>query len=89
MYQDRLDCYDQFRYFGIGTPLHEAAEEGKSDIVELLLAEGADPLVRDAKGDLAIDRARRAGQSAVVKKLLPLPDSSFQQRHDFIGRLGI
>ncbi len=72
MYQDRLDCYDQFKYFGIGTPLHEAGEEGKSDIVELLLAEGADPLVRDAKGDLAIDRARRAGQSAVVKQLLSL-----------------
>ena len=72
MYQDRLDCYDQFKYFGIGTPLHEAAEEGKLDVVELLLAHGADPLVRDAKGDLAIDRARRAGQSAVVKQLLSL-----------------
>ena len=70
MYQDHLDCYDQFKYFDIDTPLHEAVEEGKSDIVELLLAEGADPLVRDAKGDLAINRARRAGQSAVVKQLL-------------------
>ncbi len=76
MYQDPLDCYDQLKYFGLCTPLLAAAEEGKSDIVELLLAEGADPLVRDAKGDLAIDRARRAGQSAVVKQLLLLSDSS-------------
>ncbi|KAL9124008.1 MAG: hypothetical protein Q9217_006618 [Psora testacea] len=75
MYQDRLDCYDQFKYFGIGTPLHEAAEDGKIDIVELLLAEGADPLIKDAKGELAIERARRAGRSAVVKQLLPLSDA--------------
>ena len=67
MYQNRLDCYDQYTDFGIGTPLHEAAEEGKQDIVELLLAEGADPLIMDANGELAIDRAQRAGHSAVVK----------------------
>ncbi len=72
MYQNRLDCYDQFKYFGIGTPLHEAAEQGKQDVVELLLAEGADPLIKDAKGELAIERAQRAGHSAVVKQLLPL-----------------
>ena len=86
MYQDRLDCYDQFKYFGIGTPLHEAAEEGKLDMVELLIAEGADPLVRDASGELAIKRARRAGHNAVVKRLLPLSDPSSQPRHDFTER---
>lgn len=76
MYQNRLDCYEQLKYFGIGTPLHEAAEQGKQDVVELLLAEGADPLIKDAKGELAIERAQRAGRSAVVKQLLPLSSPS-------------
>ena len=76
MYQDRLDCYDQFKYFGTGTPLHEPAEEGKQGIVELLLAEGADPLIKDARGELAIEWAQRAGRSVVVKQLLPLSGPS-------------
>ena len=84
MYQDRLDCYDQLMFFGIGTPLHEAAEQGKLDMVELLLARGADPLIRDARRKLAIDRARRAGQDAVVELLLPLhSDPASQPCHDF------
>lgn len=81
MYQNRLDCYDQLKYFGIGTPLHEAAEEGKLDMVKLLLARGADPLITDARGKLAIERARSAGQSAVVEQLRPLSDPSSQRFH--------
>ena len=86
MYQERLDCYDQLKYFGIGTPLHEAAQDGKLDMVKLLLAEGADPLIRDARGRLAIERARRAGRDAVVKLLLPLSGPTSQPRHDFTDR---
>ena len=76
MYQNHPESYRQMQDFGIGTPLHEAAEEGKLDMVELLIAHGADPMIRDPKGELAIDKARRAGQSEVVQQLLRLTDSS-------------
>ncbi|KAL9103918.1 MAG: hypothetical protein Q9163_001066 [Psora crenata] len=72
MYQNRLDCYNQQKLFGIGTPLHEAAEDGKLDIVEILLSKGADPLIKDARGMLALERAQLAGHSVVVGHLLPL-----------------
>jgi len=35
--------------FGLGTPLHRAAEFGKIDIVKYLLEQGADPLKLDSK----------------------------------------
>jgi hypothetical protein len=36
--------------FGLGTPLHYAAQEGKVQLVKLLLYRGADPTVKDTKG---------------------------------------
>lgn len=69
MYQDRLDCYYSQMAFGIGTPLHEAAEMGKLDVVRMLLGHGADPLIRDARGLLAVERAKAAGHLEVAEYL--------------------
>ncbi len=41
-----------------GTPLHWAAARGLTDIVELILAHGGNPLVRDNDGEMPRDIAR-------------------------------
>lgn len=43
---------------GRGTPLHTPARVGKLDAVKLFIAWGADPSIRDSKGQLAVERAR-------------------------------
>jgi ankyrin repeat protein len=42
--------YVERKLFGLGTPLHQAAELGKRDIVNYLLEQGADPLKLDSRG---------------------------------------
>jgi len=51
------------------TPLQAAAKEGQSDSVRLLLAYGADPSVRDADGQTALDIARSKEHGEIVKLL--------------------
>ena len=72
MYQHQPYSYSLQEDFGIGTALDGAAELGFLDVVELLLERGADPLAKDAKGKLAIERARRESQEKIVDLLLPL-----------------
>jgi ankyrin repeat protein len=88
MYQNRLKDYFQLRAFGLGTPLHAAASEGKLDVVEHLLRRGADPLIKDARGKLAIERAERKGHNEVVELLRPLSTPS-GPRNDFTDGPGI
>lgn len=83
MYQNRLTNYYQQRAFGLGTPLHRAAEIGKLDVVELLVRRGADPLIRDARGKLAVERAERNGHDEIAALLRPLSALAFAPRHDF------
>lgn len=87
MYQNRLkDCF-QFRAFGLGTHLHRAADMGRLDVAEHLLKKGADPLVKDARGKMAIERAEEEGHSEVVELLRPLSIPS-GPRHDFTDQPG-
>ncbi len=51
---------------GRGTPLHEAARGGQRGIVELLLAAGADPSLRDREGKTAMEIAQTAGHRDVI-----------------------
>lgn len=49
-YEKEANVYWEREPFGLGTPLHRAAEFGKADVVEYLLEHGADPLKLDSKG---------------------------------------
>jgi ankyrin repeat protein len=42
--------YSERVQFGLGAPLHRAAEFGKTDVVKYLLTKGADPFKLDSKG---------------------------------------
>lgn len=51
------------------TPLMDAARKGHLPLVKLLIEHGANPLIRNKKGQLAIDLAQKAGHKAVVDYL--------------------
>ena len=69
-YQDDLSSFCQRRFFGLGTPLHAAAEYGRVDVVEFLLSRGADPTIVSTRGKTAIDEARNHGHPQVVERLM-------------------
>jgi ankyrin repeat protein len=48
-YEDDPNSYAQRWPFGLGTPLHRAAELGNREVVEYLLSVGADPLKLDSR----------------------------------------
>ncbi|MBR7109258.1 MAG: ankyrin repeat domain-containing protein [Akkermansia sp.] len=50
-----------------GTSLHEASAAGHAEVVLYLLEHGADPTVRDKKGETPLFRAVRNGHNEVVK----------------------
>jgi len=52
------------------TPLHWAAEQGKPEIVALLLARGADPTAKNLAGSTALHTAAKLGWEPVVRLLL-------------------
>ena len=83
MYQNRPDCYSFWSCVANGTALHHAAVVGKLDMVETLLAKGADPLIKDSRARLAIDRTRFHGHAGVVERLRPLSIPSSEPHHDF------
>jgi ankyrin repeat protein len=57
---------------GRGTPLHEAAREGREEIARLLLACGADPHALDPEGKTPLDRAIDAGHERLRAILEPI-----------------
>jgi ankyrin repeat protein len=51
------------------TPLHEAAQHGDDELVELLLSAGADPTARTDAGDTPADTAEAAGHVDVARRV--------------------
>lgn len=54
------------------TPLHEAAQKGRTQLCALLLAHGADPTMKNQEGQTALDLATvtvGSDQSAIQKLL--------------------
>ena len=66
--------YYMQRCFGLGTPLQEAAELGKLDMVKRLIEAGAHPLIRNSRGKIPLVRARDKGQDAIVDYLGPITE---------------
>jgi ankyrin repeat protein len=55
---------------GRTSPLHQAARGGNIEVVKLLLAAGADPMLRDGDGKTASELAAEGGHASVVEVLL-------------------
>ena len=63
--------YDPSRARTAGrTPLHSAAKGGAEQAVKLLLKYGADPNIRNANGQLAMDIAELAGHHQIAQLLM-------------------
>lgn len=65
-YQNHPPSRRERWFFGLGTPLSQAADLGRADIVSFLLENGADPTIKDSKGKTALDWAKAEGHSNVV-----------------------
>nr|POF13108.1 putative ankyrin repeat protein [Quercus suber] len=76
MYQEHPSSYFSQRMFGLGTPLHEAAERGKSDVVRKLVEAGSHPLIKDSCGEIPLQRAQMMGRDFVVASLGPFTASA-------------
>lgn len=61
------------RQSGGFTPLMSAAQSGDSSLLDLLLARGADPTLRDDEGRSAADHASAAGHDDLVLVLRQVP----------------
>lgn len=68
MHQD-IDTLTRFWPMSLGTPLHVAAELGKTDVIRHLITLGADTSVKDARGRTAVEWARELNQEEVVRLL--------------------
>lgn len=89
MYQNHVEMYLMRMAFGLGTPLHKAAELGRLDIVKHLIEKGADPLIPDARRQTALELAESNGYDQVVEYLRAFssPPSALP-RHDFTDAPG-
>ncbi|KAK0248849.1 hypothetical protein B0A54_12768 [Friedmanniomyces endolithicus] len=76
MYEDEPWWFESQKFFGLGTPLHDAATGGDLDAVRFLIAKGSDPTNKDSLGKLAIEKAHKHGHDSVVLYLRALPYQS-------------
>lgn len=58
------------------TPLHEAAQHGDAEMVELFLSAGADPTVTVEDGGSPADLAEKAGHHDVATRLREVADAN-------------
>ncbi|KAL2419226.1 hypothetical protein ABEF95_004985 [Exophiala dermatitidis] len=66
MYQHHPDSYRLQQAFGLGTPLHEAAQLGKLEVIRFLVEHGAEPYVVDSLGQTVLERATVYGHPEVA-----------------------
>ncbi|KZF20271.1 ankyrin [Xylona heveae TC161] len=87
-YQNDAKTFFQHQAFGLGTPLHVAAEVGNLTAVEHLLIRGADPNVKNTRGQLAYERAEYFGHLAIVKVLRALKGDVAEKIGPYSGHIG-
>ncbi|KAJ6118829.1 hypothetical protein N7471_013449 [Penicillium samsonianum] len=75
MYQDGPTLM-RFFPMSLGTALHVATEQEKTNAIRLLIRLGADTGVKDANGDTALEWAQKWNKSEMVKLLGDLEDRS-------------
>ena len=68
MYQDDPTLI-RFAPMSLGTALHIAAEQGKSNAIRHLIHLGVDPGVKDSNGDTALEWARKWNETQMVQLL--------------------
>lgn len=74
---------------GGSTPLIEAARMGNSELVEILLAGGAEPMLKDAEQESALLKAAANGHRAVCALLLPTASEDERGMAEaFLGAVG-
>ncbi len=71
MYQNHPESYMLQEAFGLGTPLHTAADVGHVDIIRELLRNGADTTITDSIGHTPLDRAAYHAHEHVISILQP------------------
>ncbi|MBK8394030.1 MAG: AAA family ATPase [Leptospiraceae bacterium] len=67
------------------TPIIVAAEKGKKEIVESLLAAHADPNWKDRYGTNALEYAQKSGHTQIVSLLAPLTSGNNLQEDPFLS----
>ncbi|KAJ5166164.1 uncharacterized protein N7482_004945 [Penicillium canariense] len=75
MYQDGPTLM-RFFPMSLGTALHVATEQGKTNAIRLLIHLGADTGVKDANGDTALEWAQKRDKTEMVRLLRDLQDRS-------------
>jgi len=66
-----------------GTPLHYAVQLSRTDLVTILMANGADLTVKDSRGDTPLDLCKQFKNDAVLRKL-----QEFQKLGEYLDSLG-
>jgi len=66
-----------------GTPLHYAVQLSRTDLVTILVANGADLTIKDNRGDTPLDLCKQFKNEAVLRKL-----QEFMKLGEFLDNLG-
>ena len=72
MFSEASDRYSLGEAFGLRTPLHEEAKRGNLEVVQMLVANGADPNAKDSRGETVLQRAAYHEHNQVFKYLRSL-----------------
>jgi len=77
------------KWMWLGTPLHYATDHSYIDVARRLLEHGANPLIRDSKGQTVLERAKRLGQVQMYEMLQAASDAASPPEFQFTdGQLG-